>query len=221
MENKKTTNADLRNKTGMFFNLGLVISISLTLLAFNYKTYQKDGLISVSSMKANTEELLEIPITTQTPPPPPIEQPVIKEIPNDIEVEKLTYVIDVEITDDIIISDIEITPPKIEDTETVFDIVESSPMPAGGMSAWNEYLQKNLKYPTQARRMGIEGTVIVVFIVNVDGSIQDLEVLRSVGGGCDQEAIRVIKNAPLWEPGKQRGKPVRVRMRMPVRFKLG
>ena len=91
----------------------------------------------------------------------------------------------------------------------------------GGMEAWNEYLRKNLKYPTQARRMGIEGTVYVVFVVNTDGTVQDVELLRGIGGGCDEEALRVVKGAPKWTPGKQRGRPVRVRMRLPIRFKLG
>ncbi|SNS61987.1 protein TonB [Belliella buryatensis] len=221
METKKLPKADLTTKSGMFFNIGLVISISLALFAFNYKVYEKESIFHASSLDINVEEMIEIPITNQTPPPPPIEQPIIKEMPNEIEVEKFDFVIDVDVPDEIVISDIEIAPPPIEDVETIFDIVESAPLPAGGMSAWNEYLQKNLKYPTQARRMGIEGTVIVVFVVNIDGSIQDLEVLRGIGGGCDEEALRVIKNAPKWEPGKQRGKPVRVRMRMPVRFKLG
>jgi protein TonB len=88
------------------------------------------------------------------------------------------------------------------------------------MSGWNAYLSKNLKYPTQARRMGIEGTVIVVFVVNTDGSIQNVEVLRGIGGGCDEEAVKVVSDAPKWEPGKQRGRPVRTRMRLPIRFKL-
>ncbi|SIS85695.1 energy transducer TonB [Belliella pelovolcani] len=221
METKKLPKADLTTKSGMFFNIGLVISISLALFAFNYKVYERESIFNASTLDINVEEMIEIPITNQTPPPPPIEQPIIKEMPNEIEVDKFEFVIDVDVPDEIVISDIEIAPPPIEDVETIFDIVESAPLPAGGMSAWNEYLQKNLKYPTQARRMGIEGTVIVVFVVNIDGSIQDLEVLRGIGGGCDEEALRVIKNAPKWEPGKQRGKPVRVRMRMPVRFKLG
>jgi protein TonB len=69
--------------------------------------------------------------------------------------------------------------------------------------------------------MGVEGTVYVVFVVNTVGSIQDVEILRGIGGGCDEEALRVVSGAPKWTPGKQRGRPVRVRMRLPIRFKLG
>ena len=105
-------------------------------------------------------------------------------------------------------------------TEGVFDVVETQPNPPGGMAGWNKYLSDNLKYPTQARRMGIEGSVIVVFVINTDGSTQDVELLRGIGGGCDEEAIKIVKNAPKWTPGMQRGKPVRTRMRLPIKFKL-
>ena len=89
------------------------------------------------------------------------------------------------------------------------------------MAGWNKYLSENLKYPTQARRMGIEGTVIVVFVINTDGTVQDVEVLRGIGGGCDEEAVKVVNSSPTWNPGMQKGKAVRTRMRLPIRFKLG
>lgn len=102
----------------------------------------------------------------------------------------------------------------------VFDVVENPPMPAGGFEGWNTYLSQNLTYPAQARREGIEGTVYVSFIVEVDGSIQGVEILRGIGGGCDEEALRVVRNAPDWEPGTQRDRKVNVKMRVPIRFKL-
>ncbi|SDA91324.1 TonB family C-terminal domain-containing protein [Algoriphagus alkaliphilus] len=104
--------------------------------------------------------------------------------------------------------------------DQIFDVVEQQPNPPGGMSGWNQYLAKNLQYPFQARRMGIEGTVIVVFVIKTDGSIHDVEILRGIGGGADEEAMRVVQNAPRWEPGRQRGKLVNTRMRLPIRFKL-
>jgi protein TonB len=102
----------------------------------------------------------------------------------------------------------------------IFDVVENAPNPPGGMEGWNKYLSENLSYPEQARKLGIEGTVYVVFVVEEDGSIQGVEILRGIGGGCDEEAMRVIKNSPDWEPGTQRDRKVNVRMRMPIRFKL-
>jgi TonB family protein len=108
-----------------------------------------------------------------------------------------------------------------EEADQIFDAVETQPSPPGGMSGWSKYLSDNLKYPTQARRMGIEGHVFVVFVINTDGSIQDVEVLTGIGGGCDEEAVRIVKGAPKWNPGMQKGKAVRTRMRLPIRFKLG
>jgi TonB family protein len=102
----------------------------------------------------------------------------------------------------------------------VFDVVENPPVPDGGFEGWNQYLKQNLTYPAQAKKEGIEGTVYVAFVVEVDGSIQGVELLRGIGGGCDEEAMRVIRNAPDWEPGTQRGQKVNVKMRVPIKFKL-
>jgi protein TonB len=89
------------------------------------------------------------------------------------------------------------------------------------MEAWNEFLMNNLKYPEQARKMGIEGTVYLVFEVRKDGSVKNVELLKGIGAGCDEEAKRVIMQSPNWTPGKQRGHTVNVRMRVPIKFKLG
>jgi len=109
---------------------------------------------------------------------------------------------------------------KNSENDEIFDVVENSPEFPGGMGAWVDYLSKNLNYPTQARRIGIEGAVYVAFVVNTDGSIQDVQVLRGIGGGCDEEALRVVSYSPKWIAGKQRGKPVKVRMRLPIKFTL-
>jgi TonB family protein len=106
-------------------------------------------------------------------------------------------------------------------TNAVYEVVEIQPSPPGGMAGWNKYLMENLRYPTNAQRKGIEGTVIVAFVVNTDGTTTDIEILRSVGGGCDEEVIRIVKGSPKWTPGMQRGTPVRTRMRLPLRFMLG
>jgi hypothetical protein len=106
-------------------------------------------------------------------------------------------------------------------TNAVYEVVEIQPSPAGGMAGWNKYLSENLRYPPNAQRKGIEGTVIVAFVVNTDGTTTDIEILRSVGGGCDEEVIRIVQGSPKWTPGMQRGTPVRTRMRLPLRFMLG
>ena len=88
------------------------------------------------------------------------------------------------------------------------------------MSEAEKYLRKNIKYPAMAKESGISGTVHVTFVINKNGEIKDAKVIRGIGGGCDKEALRVVKNMPKWNAGKQRGKPVRVQYNLPVRFLL-
>ncbi|HNX44878.1 MAG TPA: TonB family protein [Bacteroidales bacterium] len=102
----------------------------------------------------------------------------------------------------------------------VFTVVEESPSFPGGADARAKFCSENLHYPPDAKKNNIQGTVFVNFIVERDGSISNVKVLRGIGGGCDEESIRLIKSMPRWIPGKQRGKPVRVRFNMPVRFTL-
>lgn len=225
MEAKKTPSADLTRKSGMFLNLGLAIAVGAVLAAFEWKSFDEGALKDLGQVTDNFEEILDIPITEQPPPPPPppVELPIVTPVEDEVEIEdKIEVNFDVDVKETTVIQEVVISEAPVveEKADEIFDVVETQPNPPGGMSGWNEYLSKNLKYPTQARRMGIEGTVIVVFVVNTDGSIQDVEVLRGIGGGCDEEALRVVSAAPKWEPGKQRGRPVRTRMRLPIRFKL-
>ncbi len=104
----------------------------------------------------------------------------------------------------------------------VFSIVEESASPIGGYPVLYEYIGKNLKYPQQARSMGVEGKVFIEFVVNVDGTLSDFVTVKGIGAGCDGEAIRVLQNSTIaWTPGKQQGKSVKQRMVMPITFKLG
>lgn len=112
------------------------------------------------------------------------------------------------------------TRKSANEIDEIFDIVENQPIPVGGIDTWNMYLSKNLRYPAEARRLGIQGTVIVMFVVNADGSLSDPEILRGIGGGADEEVIRMIENAPNWEPGTQRDRVVKTRMRLPIKFQL-
>ncbi|MDI1322556.1 MAG: energy transducer TonB [Algoriphagus sp.] len=110
--------------------------------------------------------------------------------------------------------------PRISTADDVYDIVENPPLPVGGVEGRNQYLASNIKYPASAREKGIEGMVVVAFVVDREGKITNAEILKGIGGGCDEEALRVINAAPNWEPGQQRGKDVKVRMRLPIHFKL-
>lgn len=113
----------------------------------------------------------------------------------------------------------------ITETETeageIFHIVEDMPSFPGGQEAYYKYLGTNIDYPKQARELGIEGKVFLTFVVNKDGSLSDLELVRGIGGGCDEEALRVFMESPNWVPGKQRGQIVKTRMQAAVTFELG
>ncbi len=115
-----------------------------------------------------------------------------------------------------------VAPPVVEapKKEEVFTRVEQMPQFGSGERELLEYLAKNIKYPTIARENGIQGTVVIQFVVDKDGRVTEPQVVREVGGGCDEEALRVIKSMPPWIPGKQQGKPVKVRYTLPVKFKL-
>jgi protein TonB len=118
---------------------------------------------------------------------------------------------------------IDVAVPVIEDTHDPNEpltIAEVMPEFPGGKEALFAYIGKNLKYPEQAVEEGIEGVVYVTFVVEVDGSIAGVKVLRGIGGGCDEEALRVVRGMPNWKPGMQAGKPVRVKYNLPIRFKL-
>ena len=105
--------------------------------------------------------------------------------------------------------------------EAPFISVEQMPeFPGGGEGALIAYIAKNTKYPAMARENNIEGTVFISFVVEKDGSVSDVKILRGIGGGCDEEAKRVIKNLPNFAPGRQNGRPVRVQFNVPVKFKL-
>lgn len=104
--------------------------------------------------------------------------------------------------------------------EQIFTVVEQQPEFTGGMAALGQYLQKNLRYPAAAQRANVAGRVFVSFVVNTDGSIQDVQVLKGLGFGTDEEAQRVVKSMPKWRPGKQSGRPVRVKYNLPINFTL-
>lgn len=104
--------------------------------------------------------------------------------------------------------------------ETVQKQVDEMPVPPGGMEGFTQYMIKSLKYPASAKEAKIQGMVMVTFVVKSDGSVDAIEVLRGIGGGCDEEAVRVIAESGKWTPGKKEGKTVPTQMTLPVQFKL-
>ena len=224
MEAKQTETADLTKKTSFFFSIGLLITMSIVVMAFEWKDRGKQDIDLIGKNTNTFEEMLEIPPTEQPPPPPPeIQQPQIIEVPDEEEIEEEIQVkFDVEVTENTKVQQIVIAAeePK-EEVEEIFTIVEDPASPVGGMTAFYKYVGEKIKYPPQARRMGVEGRVFVQFVIDKDGSITEVQAVKGIGAGCDEEAVRILQAAPKWKPGKQRGKPVKQRMVLPITFKLG
>ena len=223
MEEKKSPKANLETKKLTFTLIGLIIALAVAWGVFEIKSYDKRVITDIG----RTAEILEeemVEITKQEQKPQPVEVPKqttqIQVVEDDVEVE------DIEINADVDQNEVieEYVAPEVEEEEVVeqeiFQIVEEMPDFPGGVAKLSEYLQKNIKYPQMARESGIQGRVFVNFVVEPDGSVSNVKVLRSLGGGCDEEAMRVVKSMPKWKPGKQRGKAVRVSYILPVNFKL-
>jgi len=224
MEAKKSKKADLESKKTVFLQIGLILALGLVLLAFSYKSYERSSVLDIQVQVDDTPEEI-IPITKQEvkppPPPPPKQVTVINIVEDDVEVED-DIEIDVEADQETVVEDFV---PMVEEEEAVeemeiFTVVESMPSFPGGDAARMKYLQENIKYPQMARESGIQGTVYVTFVVETNGEVTDIRILRGIGGGCDEEAIRVIEQMPKWNAGMQRGKPVRVQFNMPIKFTL-
>ena len=224
MIEKKNPKADLSKKSGLFLSIGLVISLSLSIMAFEWKFYDEGSLVDLGTVDDNFEDMMEIPPTQQPPPPPPvIQQPEIVEVPDEEEIEQEIEVnLDIEITEETVIEDIIFEEAPVEEkADEIFTIVEEQPsFQGGGNAAFLKWVGQNLKYPSQAQRMGIEGKVYVQFVIEKDGTVTDVKAIKGIGGGADEEAVRVIQSAPKWSPGMQRGRPVRVRMILPISFQL-
>jgi protein TonB len=223
MEIKKTDRASLEKNRTTYILIGLVITLSIVWFAFDHKTYDKDDIVVVQNAVLDEEE--DLVLQTQRnepppPPPPPQQTTVIEIVEDDVEVDDIE--IDAETDDDEEIEEAVIQEEEEEEVkeEQIFVFVEDQPGYPGGDAARIKYLQENIKYPEMAKESGIQGIVYVTFVVEKDGRITSVKVLRGIGGGCDEEAVRVIKKMPKWKPGKQRGRSVRVQFNMPVRFVL-
>ena len=221
MELKKNPKLDYRKKSGLFFNIGLVLSLLFVISAFEWKFVEPISDVGDDFIQ-RFEEMIDVPVTEQkieTPRPKVVPEIIEVEDTKDVEIEDILYTFDQnEIS--VIEQPIHEEMLPIEDAEEIHDIVETMPSYAGGIGEFYKFVSKNLKYPAQARRMGIEGKVFAYFVVDKDGSLSDIKIARGIGAGCDEEVLRIIKMSPKWNPGKQRGNPVRVRMMIPIFFKL-
>lgn len=229
MELKKSDKANLENKKALFVQIGLVVALSLTIFAFEYKSYDQKEAVLVD--RVAVQEVEEVVLATQedTPPPPPEETPQAET--TEFEIVEDTKVIENEfsvtsfqqtsnVTATVAKIEIEVQEEQLEEETQIFTVVEEEAGFPGGIEKLNEYLAKSIKYPQQARETGTRGRVMLTFVVEKDGSITDIKVLRDIGSGCGEEAKRVVKEMPKWKPAKQRGKAVRQQFVLPVSFNL-
>lgn len=222
----------------------IAISISFVVLLLSVSYPLIAGYLNKTKMvnedKNVTVDLIDAPDNTDEPPPPPPPPPP------DVMVEKVRFVApiivndstetDVDafnqdvlggqtntappVEDSIVIEDNTDDPVIVDIKPTPFIVVEEMPTYPGGNELINKFMVENIVYPVIAKESNISGTVYVTFVVEADGSITDVKVLRGIGGGCDEEAVRVVKMMPKWNAGKQSGKSVRVQFNLPVKFIL-
>jgi protein TonB len=227
METKKTPKANLESKRPTWLLVGYVTVLAFMFVAFEWT---RDIRVDTSGrINENVfEQDMEIPLTRQpelTPPPPPQVTPindVLTIIDDDATAEETNFASLEETGEDVVIRHIPVTvDEEVVVEDDIFVVVEENPQfPNGGTAGLLQYLGKNIKYPTIPQENGTQGRVTVQFVVNKDGSIVDVKVIRGVDPYLDKEAVRVISTMPKWIPGKQRGVPVRCKFTVPVTFKL-
>lgn len=214
---RKSDNADLRSKYPLFVQIGLIIALVVLIGAFRVN-FTPESDFQIVEVQQEIVQMEEIQQTKQIEkPPPPPKPPVPIEVPDDevLEDEDLDLDVSLELDEEIV----NLPPPPAEEEEEeepeIFMIVEDMPELIGGLGS----IQKKIKYPEIAKKAGVEGRVFVQFVVNVDGSVEDPVVVRGIGAGCDEEAVRAVAQAKF-KPGRQRGKAVPVKMSLPITFKL-
>jgi protein TonB len=229
----------LRKKYRKYVTISMIIALVLLMGGIAYPViasyiYKKNIIKEEKSVET---EILNQPKEDLPPPPPPPPPPeamaekvkftVPKIVEDTVESGLVTQ-------DDLSSKGNTEAPPEeeiqVEETKTqvieeapkaeIFTVVEEQPGYPGGDEARIRFLQENIKYPEEAKELGVQGKVFVTFVVETNGSITDVRVLRGIGAGCDEEAIRVVRNMPKWVPGKQRGVPVRVQFNLPIKFTL-
>ena len=226
MEVKKSKKADLEGKKSTWLLVGYVLILAILFVAFEWSERDQKINTNMGVTDVVFEEEM-IPITEQeqkvTPPPPeaPKVEEVIEIVENDSQVEESTIQASDEVDKMV---EVKYVAPVVEEEDPeeqqIFQVVEEMPEYPGGMAECLKFLSKNIKYPTISQENGVQGRVIIQFVVNKDGSIVDPVVARGVDPYLDKEALRVVSMMPKWKPGKQRGKPVRVKYTVPVTFKL-
>ena len=230
MEIKKSPKANLENKKLLFTEIGLILSLLVVWLAFEWSTTDKQ--VSVFEETAEVVEAEEmIPITQETPPPPPTAAPKIPILSDQIDIVDDEIQVDdnlfMNLEDDAsmgveIMDYVETVEEEVVEEEAIpFQFVEEKPSFMGGdANAFSKWVNERLVYPEIAKENGVSGRVTLQFTVNTDGTVSNIKVLRGVDPSLDKEAVRVVSMSPKWTPGKQRDRAVKVTYTFPVIFQL-
>ncbi|HMT54152.1 MAG: TonB family protein [Saprospiraceae bacterium] len=240
---------DVFKNSGSFFNYGIAAAVGLSLAAMSWTTYEKKIVVDLQDLVLEEEVEVDIPRTAEPPPPPPPPPPpVIQEVPDTEIIEDKPEFVDNSVQEETKVDAPVVEtkkapppppppPPPAPHEEEIFKVVEQMPRFPGcedkgtekekedcAKTKMLEYIYKNLKYPAIARENGVEGQVVLQFVVDKDGSITDTKIVRDIGAGCGEAASTAVTGmnnmGKKWIPGKQRGRPVRVLYTLPVKFKL-
>ncbi len=225
MEIKKSPKADLQNKKGLFLEIGLIVALLAVIAAFLY-TPKEYRIEKVDNNYGPEEEITEITRNEQKPPEQP--QKVEVKVFNDI-LDIVTN--DAKITTDISFEDfaddleittqvVEVEEEEIEDDQPFIKVEKMPSFQGGDLNKFRNWVQERVRYPQIAQENGVSGKVVLSFVVEKDGTLTNIEVLQSPDRSLADEAVRVLKTSPKWEPGQQRNQPVRVKYTLPVDFRI-
>lgn len=226
MKPKKSNKANLENKKGIFFPIGLILALGIVFSVMKF-TAQVDDAIDLGPVEL-IEELEDLapvtPVSEVKPPPPPtlaLNNMLI--VDNDTEIPEELEIEDSEIDENEAIQAavcLEQPEEEVDQTPLPFAVLEDKPEFPGGEKGLMRYITSKVNYPVIAQENGVQGVVFVAFVINEKGEVKNIKVLRGPDPALEKEAIRVVKSLPKWKPGKQRGKPVKVSFHVPIRFIL-
>lgn len=230
MEVKKSKKASLEGGKFLGVLMGFVVGLAALFVGFEWGTRDINVVKVEGIADIAVEEQIEITRVEEikAPPPPPPPAQVVAEVltvvEDDVELEQTDILSSEDSQRDAqvqtYVAPVEVVEEEEESAQQIFTVVEEMPKFPGGEAKLLEFINKGIKYPVIAQENGIQGRVICSFVVNRDGSVVDAEVVRGVDPSLDKEALRVINTMPKWTPGKQRGKPVRVKYTVPITFRL-
>lgn len=226
MEIKKSPKADLQNKKGLFLEIGLIIALLVVIGAFLYTPKEYRIEVIDNNYGPVEEEITEITRNEQKPP----------EQPQKVEVKVFNDILDIvtndsKITTDISFEDfaddleittqvVEVEEEEIEEDQPFIKVEKMPTFQGGDLNSFRNWVQSKVRYPQIAQENGVQGKVVLSFVIEKDGSLTNIEVLQSPDRSLADEAVRVLKTSPKWEPGQQRNQPVRVKYTLPVDFRI-